>query len=212
VNRQENQKWYKELLDRQQKEKDTIGLQANKMTHKEKKINIEPLHAYKDIDTSHITALLPGYANSKYIHPYSPEARYASILQYKNVIPRAPTRDSGTVGHNTNKSGFEMTMQHHTQPALVPPSEDIKVEHPDEKPGVAQKRHLAALLSPSHANKFETAHNPITNPIPYNLQNPYLIQEFRKVGTLPDENRKNGRYLRAAGSQSLVHPQAKLVT
>lgn len=191
------------MLDRQQWEKDEITVKGHTMTKKEKKINVDPLQAYKGSDTTHITALLPGYANSKYIHPYSPEAKYSHILQYKDVVVPAPKEGGRPM--RLNKSGIDLKGKSETTSptAVVTHGEGTSPTLPPEEHSSNQRRNLAALLSPQGSSqKWETRHNPITNPIPGNMQNPYLMSEFRKLHPVDS---KSQSYLGGIGSRTLTN-------
>ncbi len=63
----EQQKTYKEFLDRQQQEH-LEKERLNKMTKHEKKLNFGDLQAYKGYDPK-LFGLIPGWINSKYAHP-----------------------------------------------------------------------------------------------------------------------------------------------
>lgn len=201
--KQENQRWYKQLLDRQQHEKDEIVTNGHTMTKKEKKINVDPLQAFKGADTSHITALLPGYANSKYIHPYSPEARYAHILQYKDLIVPAQ-KEHARSGAHLSQSGLDVKGGGRSELSLATqadPNSPTVLQQDDSSSN--QRRNLAALLSPqASSNKWESKHNPITNPIPGVMQNPYLISEFRRLN---GNESKNPSFLGSIGSRTLTN-------
>eukprot|EP01017_Pseudomicrothorax_dubius_P050703 TRINITY_DN9641_c0_g1_i10.p1 TRINITY_DN9641_c0_g1~~TRINITY_DN9641_c0_g1_i10.p1 ORF type:complete len:411 (+),score=113.15 TRINITY_DN9641_c0_g1_i10:27-1259(+) len=86
----ERQKLYKDILDVQKNEKtklDPVTSPAN----------------------GNVPLMIPGVSNSKYIHPYSPEARYADVLNFKmraGYPPQMPTEESNRnlTGNQGNRS------------------------------------------------------------------------------------------------------------
>eukprot|EP01017_Pseudomicrothorax_dubius_P017941 TRINITY_DN2003_c0_g2_i1.p1 TRINITY_DN2003_c0_g2~~TRINITY_DN2003_c0_g2_i1.p1 ORF type:complete len:553 (-),score=180.62 TRINITY_DN2003_c0_g2_i1:128-1747(-) len=188
LEKKDQQSFYKDYLDKQKHDKDEKLVKTNAMARPEKDLNKDVLHAFKE-GRNEVTALIPGFSNSKYIHPYSPEARYAQVLQHKkqggtmntlrqsgNGFPEKQTNhdnifrpEGNTYSNSVAQLGGGRTVSlQQTNDNLVAAS-----------PGTRTIAAVASPVSNPHVSP-STYHNPITNPIPGTIQNPYILKELRK--------------------------------
>jgi hypothetical protein len=175
VDRQAQQLWYHDLLARQDNERNMKMGKGHAMTKKEKAINMEPLQAYKKYD-HHLTVLIPGFANSKYVHPHAPEAKYAEALPHIDRISNSTAR-SKNVFHLGNQvdavtptNGGQATMNKSVQ---------ILTPTPGTDPMMKKRSEGHTRINPNIFREQQLSHNPITNPIPNHYENPYLLKQIR---------------------------------
>lgn len=45
-----------------------------------------------------------------------------------------------------------------------------------------------------NVQKIEDRHNPMVNPLPYNIQNPYILREMKRKSAFEDESLNNSKY------------------
>lgn len=196
--------WYKNILDRQTMEKHGQYDKYHSMTRMEKGINHEPLQAYKGHDT-HIAALVPGYTNSKYIHPYSPEARYAQVIQHKNFFGGAPSPSQKTLP-TSGMNGMHGLNSSNDQPRLNTvlsnnhSAVDINLQKDSIPPPLAvagaalgkSDGQIGANLAPSPAHsepqKFITSPSPMLPTSPNGLGKFQVTRHNPILNPVPNNN------------------------
>eukprot|EP01017_Pseudomicrothorax_dubius_P040336 TRINITY_DN629_c0_g3_i1.p1 TRINITY_DN629_c0_g3~~TRINITY_DN629_c0_g3_i1.p1 ORF type:complete len:519 (+),score=175.78 TRINITY_DN629_c0_g3_i1:122-1678(+) len=177
LEKQDQHRMYKDYLDKQKQDKDEKAVKTNAMARTDKLLNKEVLHAFKD-GKSEVTALIPGYSNSKYIHPYSPEARYAQILQHK--------KQGATITNGQDNQRTIFQPEPVNQPIDIGSSSQRAMVRQSSDAGFQQNSNYrnagpaSTIVSPTASPISPSIYNPITNPIPGYNQNPYINREFRK--------------------------------
>jgi hypothetical protein len=234
--KQQNQNLYKDMLDKQTQENEEKW-KLNKMTKEEKKLNFDDLQAYKDSQTHTLYTLVPGY-HKMYHHfkgsnPNSPQLRTfgggqsqdlkqngesgngfldaASSPQQRqfNNNPNQPAGMAGMGTQNLNDQLGRYGPQQSSSPDVRGPPKDYTNN---------TKVYSSVNLNPAQQNNIFSVtysqtkgHNPVTNPLPFNVQNPYILKEIEKLKVptsgnpnVPDYGRNRSSYLGQIASNNLV--------
>lgn len=172
------------------------------MTKKEKAINMEPLQAYKKYD-HHLTVLIPGFANSKYVHPHAPEARYADALPHVDRLSNSTAKSKNVF--NT-AAGYDAVTPTHGAPSLMNKSVQIMTPQPGTDPIMTKKRSEGhTRINPNIFRGQQLNHNPITNPIPNHYENPYLLKQIKHFkGDNGTSASGTPRYLASVANQQIL--------
>ena len=147
-----NKDFYKSLLDKQSDEIRDLKSREKRMTREEKKLNVMDLQAYKEHDTS-LYSMIPGY--SAQVGAYSRRGMGAG--GYRDQKFKENVLKSQMGGSNYWSPQYE-------------------------------KKSYGNLENRDHNSSYnsgfllEKKHNPITNPLPFNIQNPYILKELSWIG------------------------------
>jgi len=221
----EQQKNYKDFLDRQQQEQAQRDL-INKMTKDEKKLNFGDLQAYKGSDPK-LFALVPGFINSKYQHPLggteagrSPGKGNNKATLYADTLTQLDVNNhaGNYQPDNTYQQGYQQGNNYQQgSPSKAQNNQAIRYDapHVSSPSRLAQNNVGSHSSSPTRDRRYDTQqqfqvsspqysqgnnfnginqgygepyktmtempsgknHNPITNPLPVNIQNPYIMKE-----------------------------------
>lgn len=195
----EQQRVYKEFLDRQQQEHNERE-RLNKMTKHEKKINFGDLQAYKGYDPK-LYGLIPGWINTKYAHPIGGTENRRSPKGNTNIYADTLARLQEQQEQETNLNGSKSNFEYNSQGSS--PNSPYKGVQNQNQPGQSQYDEVATMspqysqpkfaglsqtYSSPHQDSYKVmpqsvkgSHNPITNPLPVNVQNPYIAREINKI-------------------------------
>eukprot|EP01017_Pseudomicrothorax_dubius_P018407 TRINITY_DN2036_c0_g4_i1.p1 TRINITY_DN2036_c0_g4~~TRINITY_DN2036_c0_g4_i1.p1 ORF type:complete len:514 (-),score=108.07 TRINITY_DN2036_c0_g4_i1:43-1584(-) len=132
--------------------------------------------------------VVPGFGHSKYIHPYSFEARYHQAIPYR-VVSGKNNLTSQSMLMSRNSGYDNSTIQKEENRATVTPvakREEIfsparKASLPTIEMTSPNRREMKLELPPPPSPQLSQVHNPITNPNPYAIQNPYIRREVERA-------------------------------
>ena len=167
----DNANQYKNLLDFQSEEANINRLNANRMTRNEKKQNIHDLHAYKEIQPD-LHAMIPGFAPqlggvSNRVNPESVvNQAMARVKQHSQS--KVPIKSQPELGM-TNQSAIHLKQNVQTDQNTW---KNASVHESLSKPTGPKQR---------YNESYKYGHNPITNPMPFNVQNPYIANQIDKA-------------------------------
>lgn len=131
------------------------------MTPEEKKINVLDLQAYKTVDKS-LYSMIPGFTPQVGAYSTKNMSKQALSFYDKEFKDKVLNTQLAKKGSNVDTGSFGNTG-------------DVKFYSPQIK------NNSLPPLSSNHYQSYQHnmfRHNPITNPLPYNIQNPYILQQL----------------------------------
>lgn len=179
------------------KERNELVNNELRMTRQEKGLNKLDLQAFKAVDPG-LYALLPGWSPQiGQLPPRQNRERMQEIILQKTRQQPSHLDNPNILDPKINKVQGVISKGETWEQAFNKPEQDLakssapvlqpfqKIGEPVEKFNKSLAYSTKAtpknyLNSSSQQNLFSYGHNPITNPMPFNVQNPYLAKEFSK--------------------------------